>query len=143
MKKNCLTYMYTLHKKSLKHLDTKKLTNRHTASTINPVGITSYKFLPAGLADLNHRFKSQFKSTDFLIKISDLNHDLNQLIFFIKISDLNQHFLVFFEITNKSKFFWLNNNFCSLFWSSLLFSSTLSTPYRSFIPNPMCWILSF
>ena len=35
----------------------------------------------------------------------------------------------------KSKLFWLNNHLCSLFWSSLLFPSTLSTPYRSFIPT--------
>ena len=36
---------------------------------------------------------------------------------------------------DKSRLFWLNNHLCSLFWSFLLFSSTLSTPYRSFIPN--------
>ena len=43
----------------------------------------------AGLADLNHRFKSRFKSTDF----------------FIKISDLNQYFLFFFKLwTNQSCF---------------------------------------
>ena len=76
----------------------------------------------AGLADsnhldLNHWFKSRFKSINF----------------FIQISDLNQYFFYFLKITDKS-------NSCSLFWSLLLFLSTLSAPYRSFI---LIWISSF
>ena len=80
-------------------------------------------FLP-GLADLNHLdlnhwFKSWFKSIDFLIKISDLN----------------QYFIIFVKLwKNQSCFGWIIIS-CSLFWSLLLFLSTLSAPYRSFIPN--------
>ena len=70
------------------------------------------------LLDLNHWFKSRFKSIDF----------------FIRISDLNQYFWFVLNY-GQIKAVLVKSSSLSLFWSSLLFLSTLGVPYRSFITN--------